>query len=149
MRLLTLLLALTLTSCASLTERAQTAAVADGVSTVGALALGAVELNPLGLLTIPAKVAVLAYARSLPDDERATAESLAASIWSGAAMSNVCTIIAIVTGGITSPVCIVAGIVVGVNEWRGSAAERQFYALCENAKQRWGETLPCRYHTKG
>lgn len=59
MRALVALLFVLLSGCASTGERAQSAAWADIGSTAGALALGAVETNPLGLLTIPLKYVML------------------------------------------------------------------------------------------
>lgn len=140
-----IILALLLSGCASLEQRANTAAVGDGVTTLGALALGAVEANPLGLVTIPAKWAILGYVKTLPADEQAQYHASAGAIWGGAAVNNVCVIAAILTAGTFAPVCIAAGIGYGIWAWREATPERDFYAACAEAKRAWGMTEKCEF----
>lgn len=141
-----LLLALCLHAHADTSERAQNAAIADVASTGAALALGAAEANPLGLLTLPAKLAALKYAESLQDGDKQTAQSVISSMWRGAAANNVCVILSIVTGGTFAPVCAIAGFAVAWHEWQSSEIERQFWMVCANEKQSNPE-LKCTYTT--
>jgi len=141
-----LLLALCLHAQADTAERAQNAAIADVASTGAALALGAAEANPLGLLTLPAKLAALKYAESLQDGDKQTAQSVISSMWRGAAANNVCVILSIVTGGTFAPVCAIAGFAVAWHEWQSSEIERQFWMVCANEKQSNPE-LKCTYTT--
>jgi hypothetical protein len=64
---------------ASLQEQAETAAVADGVSTLGGLALGAAEANPLGLAVFPLKALYMSHIKTMPEDEQA--EAYAGVVW--------------------------------------------------------------------
>lgn len=141
-----LLLALCLSAHADPSERAQNAAIADVASTGAALALGAAEANPLGLLSIPMKLAAIKYAEGLDDGDKQTAQSVISSMWRGAAANNVCVIMSIVTGGTFAPVCAIAGFAVAWHEWQSSEIERQFWMVCANEKQSNPE-LKCTYTT--
>ena len=122
--------ALSLGGCSTLEQRANSAAVADSVTTAAGIAMGLTEVNPLGLLTIPIKVVALIYADSLPDGERAEFHAVAGPVWGGLAVSNVCMIGVLLTAGAFAPVCIAGGIVFGVQQWFASSKEREFYAAC-------------------
>jgi len=131
------------------TAQAQTAheaAAADVASTGAALALGAAEANPLGLLTLPMKFAAIRYAEGLPDGDKQTAQSVISSMWRGAAANNVCVIMSIVTGGTFAPVCAIAGFAVAWHEWQSGEIERQFWMVCAYEKQSNPE-LKCSFTT--
>ena len=137
-----LLLALCLHAHADTAERAQNAAIADVASTGAALALGAAEANPLGLLTLPMKFAAIRYAEGLPDGDKQTAQSVISSMWRGAAANNVCVIMSIVTGGTFAPVCAIAGFAVAWQEWQAGEIEREFWHLCATLRREQPE-LAC------
>lgn len=137
-----LLLALCLHAHADTAERAQNAAIADVASTGAALALGAAEANPLGLLTLPMKFAAIRYAEGLPDGDKQTAQSVISSMWRGAAANNVRVIGSIVTGGTFAPVCAVAGFAVAWHEWQSGEIEREFWYVCATLRREQPE-LAC------
>jgi len=132
-----------LAGCSTLEQRAETAAVADGVSTAAGVALGLTEMNPLGLATIVVKIPLLAYVHTLPEGEQAAFNAMAGPVWGGAAVSNVCMIAALLSGGAFAPVCLVAGIGYGGQQWNANAAERDFYVACSAYRQASGETFRC------
>lgn len=137
--------ALLLTGCASLEQRAYTAAAADTATTAAGLALGLVELNPLGPAAGLLKIPYLIYAHSLPEDERAELHAQAGSIWGGISVSNGCMLAALITGGAFAPACIVAGIGYGIYRWNADTPERAFYAACANYRRYSGESFTCRF----
>lgn len=138
-----------LTGCASLEERANTAAGADTATTVGALALGATELNPANWATIPIKLATLLYCRTLPEDEKAACQSAVSAMYGGAAVNNVCVMVAILSAGTFAPACLLGGIGYGVWSWNESSAEREFYAACAEYRRVSGEAVRCVYRIEG
>lgn len=122
-----------LCGCSSLKLHEQ-AAVADvGLTSIG-LALGAVEVNPLGWLTVPLKYAATQHIKTLPDGERQYTEGVMKSYWSGAAVNNACVILAIVTQGVFAPACIIPGLIYAGVSWEASANERLFWQMCANEK---------------
>jgi hypothetical protein len=128
-------------------DQAFHAAIADGVSTAAGIAAGAAELNPLGpVLAIGMKAAVFQYAKTLPDVEQPAVYAAAASIWGGAAASNVCVTAAVLTGGSFAPACIALGLAWGVKTWRDSENERLFWEGCAMLRQYANEPdLKCIY----
>lgn len=125
-------------SLACLSAQAQTAeqAAAADVATTGiGLALGAAEANPLGLLTIPGKLIALEYANSLPTGEREYALSAISSMWTGAAVNNLCVIAAVLSGGAFAPACLIVGAAVGMQRWDAGAQERLFWAICARERE--------------
>ena len=147
-RLAVLLLLCLLSACTTLQDKATTSAANDLISTAAGLAVGATEANPLGVVLIPAKVGVLAYTSGLPTGERETVQAAVTAIWTGAAANNWCVVVAIATGGVLAPACIVIGTVVAWQLWTGSEMERQFWALCARDRQAIPE-LKCLYTTPG
>lgn len=129
-------------------QTAGEAATADLASTAGALLLGAAEANPLGILLIPAKIAVIKHAESLPTGEREHALSAVSSMWLGAAANNLCIIAAIATGGAFSPACLVVGLSVGAAKWESDAEERLFWGMCADAQSRDPHTV-CEFNKEG
>jgi hypothetical protein len=129
-RIATLILAILMTGCAT-TARDQTiiGGVADFGSTVVGLSAGATELNPLGLIgSTLLKPVVYAYAESLPEADRADAHSVIGGLWTGASISNICTVL------VAHPVCFAVGIATGYKVWESHAEEREFWALCKDAQ---------------
>lgn len=126
-------------------QTAHEAAAADVATTGIGLALGAAEANPLGLLTLPAKLAAIQHAESLPTGEREYALSAISSIWTGAAANNLCIVAAILTGGAFAPACLIIGTAVGMQRWEAGANERLFWAICADEKTR-NPNLTCKYN---
>lgn len=129
--------------CASLEQRAQSAAIGDTASTGVAVLLGGVEANPIGLLTIPAKLVALEYANALPDGEREIALSGQAAMWTGAAGHNVCVIVGLLGGPASTLGCVAVGVAVTVQQWFATAAYREFHARCEEYKAHVGGSFRC------
>ncbi len=125
-------------------QTAEQAAVADVGTTAIGLALGAAEANPLGLLTLPAKLAAIQHAESLPTGEREYALSVISSMWTGAAANNLCIVAAILTGGAFAPACVVLGLSVAMQRGDAGADERLFWAICADEKTR-NPSLTCEF----
>ncbi|RJG23686.1 hypothetical protein [Massilia cavernae] len=113
------------------------AAVADGVSTGLALSAGAVELNPavsptpLGLVTLTgAKIALVKYAQTLPEEEKRLVTKLISSLWSGAALNNIAVLLAA-----PPPVSLLLGLIMGLVTWHqaSQAYEEADQALAARA----------------
>lgn len=113
------------------------AAVADGITTGLALSSGAVEANPLlsttplGLLALTgAKIALVKYAETLPEQDKRMVIKLSSSLWGGAAVNNLLVLFAAPT-----PVSILAGLLMGVFTWRhtGEAYEAADRAIAARA----------------
>ena len=117
-------------------QTAEQAAAADVATTGIGLALGAAEANPLGLIALPAKLAMIQHAESLPTGEREYALSVISSMWTGAAANNLCVIAAILSGGAFAPACLIVGAAVGMQRWDAAADERLFWAVCADEKTR-------------
>jgi hypothetical protein len=129
---------------ASLQDQAQTAAVTDGLTTLGGLALGAAEANPLGLVTIVAKAPMLAAVKKMPQDEQADWNAGYSAIWSGATANNLCIIGVILTAGAAAPFCPVVGVAWGLQKWNESATERELWAICREERAYWkNPQMPC------
>lgn len=116
-------------------QTAHEAAAADVATTGIGLALGAAEANPLGLLTLPAKLAAIQHAESLPTGEREYALSVISSMWTGAAANNLCVVAAILSGGAFAPACLIVGAAVGMQRWDAGSDERLFWAICAHERQ--------------
>lgn len=138
-----------LTGCATLEDKANTTALADNGTTIGALALGATEANPLGLAALVLKWPILRYIDTLPDDERAQGQAVVSAMWGGAAVNNVCVMVAILSAGTFAPACLLGGIGWGIYAWSESAAEREFYAACAEYRRVSGEQFRCVYRNEG
>jgi hypothetical protein len=66
------------------------AAMIDTTTTVIALAQGATELNPLGLVgTTAGKAFALGYKDTLPPEEGKKVERITSSLWTGAGVNNI------------------------------------------------------------
>ena len=147
------LLACALTSqpihAGTLQDEAEKAAIADGLTTLGGLALGAAEANPLGLVTLLAKIPLLAHVKTLPKDEQAEWHATYGAIWGGAAANNLCIIGAILTGGVLAPICPIVGVTWGINKWNASAMERELWAICRSERAYWGNpNMTCDFFNK-
>jgi len=125
-------------------QTAEQAAAADVATTGIGLALGAAEMNPVGLLTLPAKLAMIQHAEGLPTGEREYALSAISSMWTGAAANNLCVVAAILSGGTFAPACLVIGAAVGMQRWDAAADERLFWAICADEKTR-NPRLTCEF----
>lgn len=128
-------------------QTAEQAAVADVATTGLGLALGAAEMNPVGVLTLPLKLIAIQQAEALPTGEREYALSAISSIWTGAAANNLCIIAAILTGGAFAPACLIVGTAVGMQRWEAGANERLFWAICADEKTR-NPSLTCTYNNR-
>jgi hypothetical protein len=125
-------------------EQATSAAWTDAGTTGVGLALGAVEVNPLGILAFPVKYGLLTYAKNMEDGDRQEMQSSMAAIWGGASVNNGCVILSIVTAGAFAPVCIFAGVAAAGTMWQVSSSEREFWRTCSN-KRKENPTLLCEY----
>ena len=125
-------------------QTAEQAAAADVATTGIGLALGAAEANPIGLLTLPAKLAAIQHAESLPTGEREYALSVISSMWTGAAANNLCVVAAILSGGAFAPACLIIGAAVGMQRWDAGADERLFWAICADERTR-NPRLTCEF----
>ena len=123
---------------ATLQDEAERAAVADGLTTLGGVALGAAEANPFGLVTLLAKIPLLAHVKKLPQDEQAEWHATYGAVWGGAAVNNMCIMGAILTGGLLAPICPFVGFAWGINKWNASAMERELWAICRQERAYWG-----------
>jgi hypothetical protein len=135
----------------SANDEAVGGAIADGVSTAVGIAAGAAELNPLGpVLAVGMKLAVLQYAKGLPDTEQPAAYAAAASWWQGAAANNICVAASILSGGSFAPACLALGVAWGLKTWKDTEPERQFWEGCAMLRQYAQEPqLACRYEPPG
>lgn len=134
-------------SLACLSAQAQTAeqaAAADVATTGVGLALGAAEMNPVGMLTLPLKLIAIQQAEALPTGEREYALSAISSMWTGAAANNLCIVAAILTGGAFAPACLIVGAAVGMQRWDAAADERLFWAVCADERTR-NPRLTCEF----
>ena len=122
---------------ATLQDQAQLAAVTDGASTLGGLALGAADANPLGFIAIVAKAPMLAAVKNMPQDEQADWNASFSAVWGGATANNLCVIAVILTSGAAAPFCPVVGVAWGVHEWRESAMERELWMICREERAYW------------
>lgn len=113
------------------------AAVADGITTGLALSSGALETNPListtplGLLALTgAKIALVKYAETLPEQEKRMVVKLSSSLWGGAAVNNLLVLLAAPT-----PLSVLAGLLMGFYTWRqtGEAYEAADRAIAARA----------------
>jgi len=138
MKLLIAILTIALSGCAITRSPASDAAVTDVASTGLGIALGAAEANPIGLVTIPLKLALLNHAETLPEGEKQEAQTTLSALWNGAAVNNVCTVAVIVSGGAASLPCLLVGGAYGVWEYTSTKANQmqaEFAALCIQARQ--------------
>jgi hypothetical protein len=121
--------------------------LADAGSTALGLAVGAVEMNPLGpVLALAVKPMVLRYVKTLPDVERPAAYATVASVWGGAAANNICVVASILTGGGFAPACLVLGVAWGLKTWHDSEPEREFWIGCATLREYAQEpNMPCVY----
>jgi hypothetical protein len=134
---------------ASWEDQAQTAALTDGLSTLGGLALGAAEANPIGLLALVAKAPMLAAVKTLPRDEQADWHASFSAIWGAATANNLCIIAAIVSGGAVAPLCPMVGAAWGMQKWSESAMERELWAICREERAYWkNPDMPCDFFDK-
>jgi hypothetical protein len=106
-------------------EPAVKAAIADGVTTSVVLASGAVEMNPLvnpsplGLVALTAaKIGLVKYAATLPEDNKRMVMKTTTAAWGGAAVNNLLVLVAA-----PPPFPLLAGIAMAVIGWRQMARD--------------------------
>lgn len=110
---------------------------ADLATTAAALSLGAAEVNPLGVLIIPAKVVGYYRIKAMPLDEQQPAWDTYNAIMWGAAANNLCAVVTLLTGGASSLPCLILGSGVGWNDWKRAETERErqwFKGQCAAAR---------------
>lgn len=102
------------------TNQAATSAFADGISTIGVLSAGGVEMNPImpsspiGILMMTAaKMGLANYAENLPDEQRAEMLRSMNATFGGAAVNN---LLVLLTAG--SPIALVGGLAAGILFWQ-------------------------------
>lgn len=101
-------------------NQAAASALADGVSTIGVLAAGGVELNPvmpsspLGIVMMTAaKMGLARWANDLPDEERKSTLRSMNATFGGAAVNNI-----LVLATAANPIALVGGLIAGVYFWK-------------------------------
>jgi uncharacterized protein YceK len=145
-RIIAVLAIVLLSGCASVgRDRAVQAHQADIGSTAVALALGAVEANPLGLLALPLKWLQMREIAALPDAAtRAEASLRVAAVTNGAVANNVCVAATLAVPALLPLItaCPLVGIGWGVQEWNTTLDPERFHAaFCEEwKKEREGNT---------
>lgn len=139
------LVAILLSVC-GLANASQDAAILDTATTLSAIAIGASEANPVGLLAIPLKVAAIAHADSLPEGDRQAQHLMLSTLWRGAAINNLCVMASVVTGGSFAPACLIAGVVSVVKDYLTTEEQRAFWAIC-SSKRALNPRLKCAYTT--
>ncbi len=102
------------------TSQAATSALADGVSTLGVLSAGGVEMNPImpsspiGIaLMTAAKMGLANWAETLPDQQRAEILRSMNATFGGAAVNN---LLVLITAG--NPIALVGGLAAGIIFWQ-------------------------------
>jgi hypothetical protein len=132
---------------AQVVEDAKDQAVLDVTSIAIGLALGATELNPLGLVLVAAKYGAHSIVNSLPPAEQPEQAALLGSISHGASSNNWCIIVAILSGGSFSPACPLVGLVSGMTYWNRNSKAAQieaFNIICKN-EQLINPALECTF----
>lgn len=130
-----------------LSDDAVTGQWADVGSTGIGLALGAVEANPLGILTLGIKVATYNNIKKAPEVEQPALWSAYGALGWGAAANNVCVIAAIATGGAGAAICPLIGLVTGLGTYSADEEARNratFDAMCKDMRKT-NPALECVY----
>ena len=113
-----------ITGCSVMREPAAYGAIgADTASTALGLSAGAVELNPLGIATLPLSIAAVEYAATLPADQGLPITHGISAVKWGAAASNV-------VGLAFGPVGYLVGAGVGLILWDRGSIEREYANVC-------------------
>jgi hypothetical protein len=101
-------------------DQAAASAFADGMSTLGVLAAGGVELNPImptspvGILMMTAaKMGMTQWANNLPEEERRSTLRSMNATFGGAAVNNL-----LVLATAANPIALVGGLVAGIYFWK-------------------------------
>lgn len=134
-----ILCALILSGCASLDNRqhAYVGVAADGVSTAIALsAPNIVEANPLGWWTLPLRIGIIEYAKTLPPHEGVPVLHATEAVGWGAAVNNL-----LVFAGVQAAPVI--GLAVGLYLWHQGSDEREFMRACAVQRELAGKALVC------
>jgi hypothetical protein len=111
---------------------------ADAVTTSLATQVpGVVEANPLGLATVPIRLALIEHTKSLPPEQAKPVLDAITASSIGVSVNN----LLILAGVGAAPV---VGLIVGMTLWDRGAEEREFWFMC--AEQRRDQPqLTCRY----
>ena len=119
-------------------RKATIAAVADGVSTLGALGSGAVERNamlptsPVGIIAVTvAKIGLTEWANQQPEPRRSESMKSMTAVFGGAAVNNL-----FVLAGAANPVSMVAGLTGGIFFWNNMDQSLKQQALARASQQR-------------
>lgn len=131
-----------------LDKNAMQSAVADGVSTGLALSAGGLEANPLaatsplGIVALTgAKIGLVKFADTLPENEKRLVIKTTSAVWGGAAINNL-----MVMMSAAPAVAIGAGVVAGVMWWVHSTkvydqADREIAAREEKLQQKTDQPM--------
>lgn len=123
-------------------QDAYTGVAVDAATSAAAIGAGGLEVNPLGFATIPLRIGVMEYAKTLPREEsQPLMDAITASGW-GAAANN---LLVLAGAGVVAPLF---GIVVGYTIWEHGETEREFWRLCA-IHQQWEEkVVHCRFNVE-
>jgi hypothetical protein len=134
--------ALLISGCGTLQEKAEQGAIADGATTLVGVGAGLAEANPLGLATVILKYPLLAWVKTLPEEEQAEYHASFPAVWGGAAVSNVCMLGAL-AAPVLAPMCLFAGLGYAMNELDKSSDEVEYSRICQGWKKEFGPQFVC------
>ncbi|MES2424632.1 MAG: hypothetical protein V4562_09395 [Pseudomonadota bacterium] len=135
----------TATAPIAVSDQAAASAFADGMSTLGVLAAGGVELNPImptspvGILMMTAaKMGMTQWANSLPEEERKSTLRSMNATFGGAAVNNL-----LVLATAANPIALVGGLVAGIYFWNDT--DQRLTAEAEARTKRY-QALAAEHH---
>jgi hypothetical protein len=107
-------------------QEAYLGTAADAATTAAALASpGLGEMNPLGWATVPLRLGIMQYAKTLPREEgQPVMDAVSASGW-GAAANNL-----LVLAGASGVAAPIVGLAIGYAVWKSGETEREFWHMC-------------------
>lgn len=128
------------TALETLATAADSAQVADLASTGVGLAMGASELNPLGLGLLGAKWLARTHTQEADPLEQPHLWRLQSALGKGATANNICVTISLATGtGLPALLCPLVGLLAGHHDWEQKenlVIRAEFDALCAHQKKK-------------
>ncbi len=115
-------------------DKAYTGIAADGALTLAAQGMQGLAEGGGGLITVPIRAGIVAYADTLPVEQGKPLIHLAAATSWGYAASNICVLLTL------NPACYALGFAVVGTLWGHSDEERAFLTACAAHKRALPET---------
>jgi hypothetical protein len=134
------ILSLAALQCAHAGEQDAYSGIAADAATTG-LALsapGLAEANPMGWATVPLRLMMVQYAKSLPREQGQPIMDATAAVGWAAAANN---LLALAGASVAGPLVAVA---VGYSMWKKGEPEREFWAICAE-QRKIHPNLKCNY----